>query len=90
MRNKLVMVLMLALLIAGVSTQAQPKGERTTIKGEVVDLWCYIEGGDRGPAKKTCAMACAKAGNPIGVLDAKGNLYVAPGLQIINLLRRFC
>ena len=66
MRNKLVMVSMLALLIAGTSTQAQPKGERTTIEGEVVDLWCYLEGGDRGPAKKECATACAKAGNPTG------------------------
>jgi len=46
-----------------------------------VDLWCYLEGGDRGPAKKECATACAKAGNPIGVLDAKGNLYVAAGLK---------
>jgi hypothetical protein len=41
----------------------------------------YLEGSDRGPAKKACATACAKAGNPIGVLDAKGNLYVAAGLK---------
>lgn len=81
MRNKLVMVSMLALLIAGTSTQAQPKGERTTIEGEVVDLWCYLEGGDRGPAKKECATACAKAGNAIALLDAKGHLYVAAGLK---------
>jgi len=59
---------------------AQPKGERTTVRGEVVDLWCYLEGGDRGPAKKQCATACAKAGNPIGILDSAGNLYVAAGL----------
>src|SRR5262249_45586662 len=60
---------------------AQPKGEGATIKREVVDLWCYLEGGDRGAAKKECATACAKAGNPIGILDGKGNLYVAAGLQ---------
>jgi len=48
----------LGLLIAGGSwSMAQPKGERATIKGEVVDLWCYMEGGDRGPAKKDCAIA---------------------------------
>ena len=82
MRSKLVAVSVLALLIAGTSaSNAQPKGERATIKGEVVDLWCYLEGGDRGPAKKDCATACAKAGNPIGVLDDKGNLYVAAGLK---------
>ena len=60
---------------------AQPKGERVTITGEVVDMWCYLEGGDRGLAKKACATACAKAGNPIGILDAKRNLYVAAGLK---------
>src|SRR5262245_19774063 len=60
---------------------AQPKGERVTVTGEVVDMWCYLEGGDRGPAKKACATACAKAGNPIGILDAKGHLHVAAGLK---------
>ncbi len=80
--RKLLTVAMLALL-AGATTPliAQPKGEQATIKGEVVDMWCYLEGGDRGPAKKDCATACAKAGNPVGVLDAKGNLYVAAGLK---------
>jgi len=60
---------------------SQPKGPTITVKGEAVDLWCYMEGGDRGPAKKACATACAKAGNPIGILDARGNVYVAAGLQ---------
>jgi len=82
MRSKLVTMSVLGLLIAGASgSNAQPKGEHATIKGEVVDLWCYLEGGDRGPAKKDCATACAKAGNPVGVLDANGSLYVAAGLK---------
>src|SRR5207249_1702444 len=71
-----------ALLFAGAQAlRAQPKGQRTTITGEVVDLWCYLEGGDRGPAKKDCATACAKAGNPIGIVDAKGNVYLTAGLE---------
>src|SRR5882757_9329181 len=60
---------------------AQPKGPTVTIKGEAVDLWCYMEGGDRGPAKKDCATACAKAGNAIGIVDATGGVYVVSGLQ---------
>ena len=81
MRRTFIVVSVSVLLFAGAQAlRAQPKGQRTTITGEVVDLWCYLEGGDRGPAKKDCATACAKAGNPIGVLDAKGNLYVAPAL----------
>jgi hypothetical protein len=84
-------VLVAAALVTGGGTRflmAQPKGEQATIKGEVVDLWCYLEGGDRGPAKKACATACAKAGNPIGVLDSKGNLYVAAGLKDHQPARR--
>ena len=66
---------------SAVSAGAQPKGERITVTGEAVDMWCYLEGGDRGAAKKACATACAKAGNAIGVIDAKGNLYLAAGLK---------
>ena len=60
---------------------AQPKGERVTATGEVVEMWCYLEAGDRGPAKKDCASACAKAGNPIALVDDKGRLYVLAGLK---------
>src|SRR5437773_11472746 len=60
---------------------AQPKGPTVTVKGEAVDLWCYMEGGDRGPAKKDSATACAKAGNPIGIVDAKGYVYLTSGLE---------
>lgn len=68
-------------VLTGLVGLAQPKGATVTIKGEAVDLWCYMEGGDRGPAKKECATACAKAGNSIGIVDAKGTVYLAAGLQ---------
>jgi len=82
MRTKSLTLCTFALLVTATLTPAaQPKGERLTVKGEVVDMWCYLEGGDRGPAKRECATACAKAGNPIGIVDAKGNLFVAAGLE---------
>src|SRR6266545_2202762 len=81
MHNTVIAALVLAVSIGITPLRAQPKGESATIKGEIADMWCYLEGGDRGPAKKDCATACAKAGNPIGILDAKGNLYVAAGLK---------
>ena len=79
MQNTVIAASVLAVFIGMTPLHAQPKGESMTIKGEVVDMWCYLEGGDRGPAKRDCATACAKAGDPIGILDAKGNLYVAAG-----------
>ena len=68
-------------LLIAISALAQPKGPTVTVKGEVVDMWCYLEGGDHGPSHKTCATACAKAGNPIGIVDAKGDVYVTAGIQ---------
>ena len=79
--NALGLLIGLGLVVSTGVTFAQPKGPTVTVKGEAVDLWCYMEGGDRGPAKKDCATTCAKAGNPIGIVDAKGNVYLTSGLE---------
>ena len=68
-------------LLATVIAFGQPKGPKVTVKGEVVDLWCYLEGGDHGDKHKECAMTCAKAGNPMGIVDAKGIVYVLMGIE---------
>jgi hypothetical protein len=34
-----------------------------------------------GAAHKKCAAACAKAGNPIGLVTEKGDVYVMMGLK---------
>ena len=69
------------LLLPSVSTLAQPKGDKVTVKGEVVDLWCYLEGGDKGADHKNCAVARAKAGNPIGLVTDKDEVYVLMGIK---------
>jgi hypothetical protein len=75
------MLAAVALMAAAHSVHGQPKGERVTLTGEVVEMWCYLEAGDRGAAKKACATECAKAGNPIALVDANGNVYVTAGLK---------
>src|SRR5215468_3092438 len=42
--------------------------EEVTVKGEVVDLACYLSKGSKGKRHKTCAELCAKKGLPLGVL----------------------
>lgn len=64
-------------VLAGQSLAAAPMPAKATITGEVVDVSCYIKMGAKGDGHKSCAEACAKAGVPMGILDAKGNLYVA-------------
>jgi len=84
MKSRLMAIVAMVALAAAFGTRtadAQPKGEEVTVQGEVVDLWCYLEGGDHGAEHKTCGTRCAKAGNPIGILDDAGNLYVAVGMK---------
>lgn len=81
MRRCLSVALLAAVSLGLIIFAGQPKGPTVTVKGEVVDLWCYGEAGDRGPAKKVCATACAKAGNPIAIVDEKNNLYLVMSLK---------
>jgi len=52
-----------------------------TVKGEVVDLWCFIDHKGHGEKHKACAITCAKAGNPMGIVDAAGHIYLLMGAQ---------
>src|SRR5882724_2660381 len=84
MKRNLASVIAWALLLVGLGTSAafaEPQGETVKIKGEVVDLWCFLEGGDHGADHKECGVACAKAGNPLGLLTAKGEIYVMMGMK---------
>lgn len=63
---------------------AAPKAEppakvEVTVMGEVVDLYCWISAGARGEDHRACAVACAKAGQPIGLVDDKGMAYILLG-----------
>ena len=80
-----IFVLAMALLFAvsGI-TFAEEKGskmsteELQTIRGEVIDVSCYVSHEARGEAHKDCAVACMKAGQPAGILEeSTGKMYVA-------------
>lgn len=78
-RNKAVLLsaLLGALLATGIAASAE-KGsmEKTaTLKGELVDSRCYLMQGKRGGEHVKCAVACAKDGLPIGLVDVKGRYY---------------
>jgi hypothetical protein len=81
MKSKLIHAAFALLSFGTTSSFAEPKGEAVTMKGEVIDVWCYLEGDDKGADHKKCAVACAKAGNPIGLLTEKGDVYVLVGIK---------
>ncbi len=50
-----------------------------TIKGEVVDLMCYLDHGAKGAKHASCAETCIKSGGPVGILTADNKLYLVIG-----------
>jgi len=63
-----------AAAIAG-AKPAPNEPARVVLKGEIVDLGCYLMHEGRGDTHATCAQACVKGGAPVGLL-ADGVLYV--------------
>ncbi|MEO6236617.1 MAG: hypothetical protein ABIQ52_06425 [Vicinamibacterales bacterium] len=56
-----------------------------TVKGEVVDIACAKGKGDagKGDAHASCAMACAKKGQPVGIMTADA-IYTVTGDYAAN------
>jgi hypothetical protein len=68
----------LLILVSGIIVAQEKKAEKETIiKGEVIDVACYLMGGAKGPDHVKCAEACAKAGGSLGILTADGTVYVS-------------
>ncbi|HEU5181522.1 MAG TPA: hypothetical protein VFW45_12075 [Candidatus Polarisedimenticolia bacterium] len=47
-----------------------------TVKGEILDLACYIGHGAKGSEHQQCALKCAQMGQPLGLLTTDGKLYL--------------
>ena len=54
-------------------------GQTETIKGEVVDLMCYLDHGAKGDKHKGCATKCIEGGGPVGLLTSDNKLYLVVG-----------
>src|SRR5512143_2640923 len=51
--------------------------EAVTVKGEVIDTYCYALMGAKGESHRQCAIDCIKAGIPAGLLEeGTGKVYV--------------
>lgn len=82
MRNiKFGVLLSVALSVVGISYLAFSEEKEATLKGEIVDLSCYLGHGEKGASHKQCAIKCAKKGIPIGILDEKSGIVylILPG-----------
>jgi hypothetical protein len=55
-------------LVLGFFTQVYAV-ETMTVKGEVIDTYCYALMGAKGESHRQCAIDCFKAGIPAGLLE---------------------
>jgi hypothetical protein len=72
---------------------AKKKETPTIIRGEVVELSCYLADSKRkGTEHAECARAGISAGNPVGILTMDGRLYLAlarEGKSVNDLMAPF-
>jgi hypothetical protein len=56
--------------------KAKTTAKTASLRGEIVDLGCYLGHGAKGPNHKGCATKCIAGGMPMGLLTADGKLYL--------------
>ena len=79
MKRYLFFQYLLLLLVVSVVAHAddKKKEKEMTIKGEVVEVSCYLRHGAKGEYHQACGVACAKTGSPLGILTEDNTLYVS-------------
>ena len=55
---------------------AKVEEKASVVKGEVLDLSCYMGHGGEGEGHAGCAAKCLKGGQPMGLLGTDGAVYV--------------
>jgi len=67
-------------LVAAWSVQAAEKAStEVTVKGEVLDMACYLDHGAKGEKHAQCAQTCIESGLPVGIKGEDGKTYLLIG-----------
>ena len=66
------------LALPTVNRGADSAAPTKTVKGEIVDLMCYLDHGAKGEKHKGCAGKCIENGGPVGLLSGD-DLYLVIG-----------
>ena len=76
-KRKLVLITGLVTLLLVLGGLSQVYAQSVTLKGEVIDTFCYALMGAKGESHRQCAIDCVKAGIPAGLLEeGTGKVYV--------------
>jgi len=78
--GSLVLIGALAFAVAAIADTKEMKAKAApkavTLKGELVDMGCYVSHGAMGEKHKDCATKCVAGGMPMGLLTSDNKLYV--------------
>lgn len=67
----------MSIVLAGGAVLAEEKqADEVTIRGEVLDLACYVGQEAKGTEHAGCAKKCLKQGQPMGLLASDGTVYL--------------
>lgn len=69
-------LLVAGLCVLSVSAFGQSKEKTMTVKGEVLDMSCYMASGAHGAGHQMCARMCLKKGLPAGLMTSNGQVYL--------------
>jgi len=80
MRFRNVAAVLAALVIAALPlvARAQHGGHgdhERTVRGEILDMACFVGHDAKGPEHAKCALKCLKEGQPMGLLAEDGTIY---------------
>lgn len=73
--HKSALKLAVIFVLLAVALIASDNGQRSTVKGYVLDSACAFTKNLKKPISPECAVACAKAGSPLVILSDDGTIY---------------
>ena len=62
-----------------VQAEDQKTDAQVTVKGEVLDMACYLDHGAHGEKHAQCAATCIESGLPVGIKGEDGKTYLLIG-----------
>lgn len=77
--KKLSLLLSIATVGFAFALPARADDDTKTVKGEVLDMACYLDHGASGEKHAACAATCISNGLPVGIKDADGKVYLVIG-----------
>jgi hypothetical protein len=71
--------LVMAWSIQAAEEHQHEAGTEATVKGEVLDMACYLDHGAKGEKHAQCAQTCIESGLPVGIKGEDGKTYLLIG-----------